>query len=231
MAAVASSLLTPLFTNRSTRLEVLGRTSELIWLAQDRTAFTVETGAPGRLSLPTSIFLPAALPNPEDFSLVEGQLAISGFPVQISRWWSAPRARVTSWEGPFGPSPKIEALMGRGEGLTPEGDDVIAGWLIMARAIQHPEFEEICDRVRQLSSARTTSFSAALLDCAASGYGVAPLVDYVQSHLTFSGEVRPARIRLLEVGHTSGRALALGVDMAVGLREFTFNNLKRVNTP
>lgn len=231
MAAVASSLLTPLLTTESMRLEVLGRTSELAWLAQDGTAFTVETGAPGRLSLPTSIFLPTALPKPEDFSLVEGKLAVSGVPVAISRWWSAPRARVTSWQGPFGPSPKIEVLMGRGEGLTPEGDDVIAGWLVMARAIQHPGFEQICNSVHELSSARTTSFSAALLDCATSGYGVAPLVDYVHSHLAFSDQARSARIRLLEVGHTSGRALALGVDMAIGLSEFTFKNLKRVITP
>lgn len=216
--AVASSLLAPFLAQRSSHLEILGVSSDLVWLALDGHALTIQPAAPGsKLALPTSIFCQGETLLAEELSLQRGRLWLRDAPLQVTRWWHPPRALVAPWRGAHGDAPEIEVLLGLGSGLTPEGDDLIAGWLVMARSIGHPEFETIRAEVLETSARKTTSFSAALLECAGAGYGVAPLIDYVSSHLANSNDTFATRSRLVQVGHTSGRALAVGVDMALGL--------------
>lgn len=219
--AVASSLLAPLIGRRASKLGILGVSRDLTWLSLDGTAFTIQSVQPdSKLALPTSIFFQREQPCVEEVSLHDGQLWLDGAPLQITRWWHpprAPRVPMATWNGAFGLLPDIEALLGRGLGLTPEGDDLVAGWLVMARSIGHPKFAAIRAEVLEASATRTTSFSSALLECAGEGYGVAPLIDYVTSHLDGRNDISIARARLVEVGHTSGQALAMGVDMAFGL--------------
>jgi hypothetical protein len=97
-------------------------------------------------------------------------------------------------------------LIGRGPGLTPEGDDVVAGMAgVLAAAGRH-------DDVAALLGAdlrrRTTALSATLLELAARGLGPEPL----QAVLAGDASALP---RLLSLGHTSGRAYARGA--AAGL--------------
>jgi hypothetical protein len=100
------------------------------------------------------------------------------------------------------------ALAGRGPGLTPAGDDVLAGLLLAARAGGGGEV----DLVAVAHSARTHEISRAYLAEAARGRSVAAAHDLMAS--CADGDVpgaRRARDRLARVGHTSGLDLAYGV--------------------
>ncbi len=106
------------------------------------------------------------------------------------------------------------ALLGRGPGLTPSGDDVLAGCLLGTRAFGLPA-PGLVAAVRDLASRATTALSAQLLrDAAGPGQCVPELAATVDA---LCGRPAPADAvaRLLAVGHTSGAALALGLLSAV----------------
>jgi len=99
-------------------------------------------------------------------------------------------------------------LIGRGPGLTPEGDDFVAGMAgVLAAAGRHDIVAALLGRDLRR---RTTALSATLLELAARGLGPEPL----QAVLAGRASALP---RLLAMGHTSGRAYARGA--AVGLAE------------
>ena len=99
-------------------------------------------------------------------------------------------------------------LLGRGPGLTPAGDDVLAGWLL---AVHHDaDLRATPAAVLATAATVTTALSAALLREAEAGRGV-PAAVALADALGGHGEVAPALARLLRVGHTSGAALALGL--------------------
>lgn len=102
-------------------------------------------------------------------------------------------------------------LVGRGEGLTPLGDDVLAGWLAAHRAlgIATPEV----DAAVRASLARTTLLSATLLDCALQGE---VLPEYAAWLRALGTDDEPVRVRALhDVGATSGAGLHLGGSLAL----------------
>ena len=223
---VASSLLSPFLTGHCSVLEILGSSDSLIWLAMDCQVLTIQRSTPdSQTALPTSIFLAGAEPltplTETEISLRGGRLALNDVPLQIRRWWRPPRAQVihfaTTFTPAFTPAPKIDRVLGLGRGLTPEGDDLLAGWLVAARSIGHPEFNEVRAQIVLKASTRTTTFSATLLEYAGEGYGIAPLIDYVNVCLQNSKRAKATRARLAQVGHTSGEALAVGVEIALGL--------------
>jgi hypothetical protein len=109
----------------------------------------------------------------------------------------------------------VTDLLGRGDGLTPVGDDVLAGWLVTryAAGLSGDAVAGAVTRCR----ARTTTLSATLLDRAAAGETVPPLRDLL---LALAAGAAPGRVRglldgLLAVGHSSGAGLALGVGLAL----------------
>jgi hypothetical protein len=183
-----------------------------------------------RSNLPTLSSPDGATPYVEDGILHVGALAlVTGRLVEVR----APRigsARVPGTRAsPAGPEgfprsqpaglvclpPRVDpgvvaAFIGHGEGLTPLGDDVVCGWLALHRAAG-VETTAVDDVVRRLLG-RTTAVSAALLDCALHGEVADPVAD----HLRALGSPRePAtRRRLARLGHTSGRGLAHGIDLA-----------------
>ena len=100
------------------------------------------------------------------------------------------------------------ALLGRGPGLTPEGDDLLAGACVTAAAAGDPL--ALPPGLRTL----TTPLSATLLELAAAGAGAAP----VHALLELTSERWPAALRELEgLGASSGRAMALGVGAAAAV--------------
>lgn len=100
-------------------------------------------------------------------------------------------------------------LIGLGVGLTPTGDDVVAGWLIGAHATAHPALQDM--RAAALESVRrTTTLSGALLRDAVRGEAI-PQVRAVVRTLQADDDPGPALAALLRVGHTSGPAMALGL--------------------
>jgi hypothetical protein len=101
----------------------------------------------------------------------------------------------------------VPALVGRGDGLTPVGDDVLAGWLVATRAAGR-DTTAVADAV-EAHLPRTTGLSAALLRHAAAGEAIAPF----RAVLATGGAAAVAD--LLAVGHTSGAGMLLGADLAL----------------
>ena len=103
-------------------------------------------------------------------------------------------------------------LQGRGTGLTPSGDDVLAGILLVG-AID-PSWRRALTGLA--SGARTTRLSRAFLRWAAAGQSIQPAHALLAA--AASGDqpgMRRAAASLAGVGATSGRALAAGVALAV----------------
>jgi hypothetical protein len=122
------------------------------------------------------------------------------------------------------------AMIGLGPGLTPQGDDVLAGLLVtlVAAPATRPLAGRLADAVSR-TAGRTTSLSAALLRDAADGFAVPAVVDLVDvlhevddgGGSTTHGPLADVVVRLLAVGHTSGAALAHGAVAAARLHAAT----------
>jgi hypothetical protein len=105
----------------------------------------------------------------------------------------------------------VARLVGRGDGLTPLGDDLVAGWLATCRAlgVATPEVDEA---VRD-ALPRTTLLSATLLDCALHGEALPQLRAWLAALGTPDLTARTSA--LLAVGHTSGGGLLCGARLAL----------------
>ncbi|WP_214416074.1 DUF2877 domain-containing protein [Sphaerisporangium fuscum] len=111
-----------------------------------------------------------------------------------------------------------EQLMGLGPGLTPSGDDMLAGLLValrllgaatgVSRAVWLADW--LAATVAFDAPARTTPISSTLLQCAARGQGCSDALAVLRA---IAGErpLAPAAHRLLRLGHTSGADLAWGL--------------------
>lgn len=109
-------------------------------------------------------------------------------------------------------------LLGRGPGLTPEGDDYLAGALAATRTLGSTlgaeralaMLDDAGPRLIAAARARTSAFSAALIRCAMRGEVAEPAAALLRA-LAGRGDVLEAHRRLLSVGHSSGPALAAGI--------------------
>lgn len=103
-------------------------------------------------------------------------------------------------------------LEGRGGGLTPAGDDVLAGVMLVAAADRSRR-----PTLRQLArQARTSDLSRAFLEWAARGSSIQPAHAVLEAAASGdrTGLVRAAET-LARVGASSGRALLAGMTLAV----------------
>lgn len=105
----------------------------------------------------------------------------------------------------------VAGLVGRGEGLTPLGDDVLCGWLALHRAAGAPTPGVDAAVLAHLH--RTTLLSAELLRCALRGEVVPQFAALVTALGT---PAEPAALAALTaVGHTSGAAMVHGAALAL----------------
>jgi hypothetical protein len=100
---------------------------------------------------------------------------------------------------------EAERLIGLGPGLTPEGDDLLAGGLAVAAVLHGPLAGVLPPDLRE----RTTKLSATLLELAARGAVMEPV------HGLLRPGWRGAMRRLQQVGHSTGRAYAAGAGAAL----------------
>ncbi|MCF6379846.1 DUF2877 domain-containing protein [Nocardioides KLBMP 9356] len=101
----------------------------------------------------------------------------------------------------------LDRLLGRGPGLTPLGDDVLAGWFTTRAALGAPD-ASLAGAVRRRLGV-TTLLSATLLDCAIRGEALPQLTAWL-------ADPSPATRRaLLAVGATSGAGLLTGASLAL----------------
>lgn len=178
-----------------------------------------------------------------------GELRIGALTVAVGRWWRAPQPRLDDAASAIGRaetlalppldaslarpairlaealhagddlSEPVRSLLGLGCGLTPAGDDVIAGALVALRAANSPAADRLAATVASAEpTMRTTAISTGLLHHAARGECVPELAALIAA-LDGRGHLRQSMLRLLNVGHTSGTALCHGAVLAIaGLR-------------
>jgi Protein of unknown function (DUF2877) len=136
-------------------------------------------------------------------SVVGGVLHLDARPVVVGRLVdvSVPRLPLAGTPGAI----DVASLIGRGDGLTPYGDDVVCGWLAVTRAagIETPEVDAA---VRRLT-ATTTLLSATLLDCAMHGEALPEFAAWLGG----TGPVEAVE----RIGHSSGRGLVEGAKLAL----------------
>jgi hypothetical protein len=111
-------------------------------------------------------------------------------------------------------------LIGLGPGLTPAGDDVMAGTMAGLVLLGHPAAERFATGVYSLAAGRTTELSRALLRHAAAGRVSGEYAAVLQG-LVGERPLGPAIEGLLATGSTSGRAMALGLCTAIDLVDRT----------
>ena len=111
----------------------------------------------------------------------------------------------------------VRALLGRGSGLTPVGDDVLCGWTATHHSLGTPSVPMI--RTIQASApATTTRLSATLLDRACAGEVIPEfrhLLLALRSPTASASAIGRAVDALFAVGHTSGAGLLLGTTLAL----------------
>lgn len=98
-------------------------------------------------------------------------------------------------------------LLGRGPGLTPLGDDILAGWFATRQALGQPD--ALLEAVVRRRLGVTTLLSATLLDCAFHGEALPQLADWLDDPTPLATEA------LLAVGATSGAGLLTGAELAL----------------
>ena len=232
LAGAASTALRDLLSGPPQGVQVLGVHPSCVYLLAGSDLVALETS--DALGLPCSVRL-AAVRAEGPFAQVRrgdqaevgaGGLRAGPVTVRVSRWWEPrpPRAGRSAGRterlgyllaGHPAPVPvegEVGDLLGLGPGLTPAGDDVLAGLLV---GLHHrPDLRNpLAAEIARLAPTRTTALSAALLRHAAAGHGV-PTLTAVADALTGAGQdcdLETFLSRLLAVGDTSGTALAHGL--------------------
>lgn len=193
---------------------------------------TVHHGAPATVGLGQLLFEGLTIdvvrwwdPRPVLRSTSATQLAeaIAGLPATVPDLESQPLLAALSAGSATAILVAAESLIGRGPGLTPEGDDYLAGALAatrtlgdaLGRADATAMLDAIADPLTERAHFRTTTFSAALIHHAIRGRVAAPAASMLRA-LTGRGDIADSYEDLTHVGHTSGPALAAG--MILGAR-------------
>lgn len=235
----ASSLLCPLFDDQRMDLVEVARTAVSVHYETASSCLPVLS-----VCLPAAVMLPNALvterlPWSGPTTIGDGFLTAPGGAWHVARWWLPPRprglrpppvdvSRLTPEHWPslcWGvgwPRPSYDGLVpakliGAGAGLTPTGDDVLAGALVAAHATADPRLNDWRRSILDLlTMQRTTAVSRAMLHYALDGYATPELADYL--HAVCDGgpdsstrALDRATVSLLSVGHSSGAALMTGV--------------------
>ncbi len=113
------------------------------------------------------------------------------------------------------PSQKMDILIGLGSGLTPSGDDFLAGVMVALHAFGHPKMaQSLGQYIFAKANIRTHAISLAHLRCAARGVGGEQLHTILSILFTADTEALNRSLNAVDtIGHTSGWDLLAGVVM------------------
>lgn len=221
LQGAASALLGPLVADADLRLLEVARTAVSVHYETTVRALPVLcVTTPAGVRLPNAL-VTTALPRAAVLGDVEWR---------VTRWWRPARPSGLPSPGPATlaslPRPPYDvldpaALLGRGPGLTPEGDDVLAAALVAAHATGDPRLASWrAATIAALHARSTTAVSRGLLQHALDGYAVPELSDLLTAVCHDVPTDEPLR-RLLAVGHSSGRALLYGALLTLTTRPTT----------
>jgi len=112
-------------------------------------------------------------------------------------------------------------LLGRGEGLTPAGDDLLLGWLLSLNRwgqILLPDInlQPLNETIIQTAYQKTTTISANLIECATRGEGDERLIAVLDALVCEVGEQENLIKELLSWGSSSGVYVFCGMAAAIG---------------
>lgn len=216
LPCAASSLLAGLFDGQPHYLVEVARTRMSVhYETRDCDVTVLSVCLPEAVRLPTSL-VTTTLPPQGAARVGNGALSVDDVSWRVRRWWRP--ARPSGLVRPTGSATYVDLdparLLGAGPGLTPAGDDVLAGALVAAHAVDDPRLPGWQRSLRGLlATGRTTAVSRAMLECALEGYATPELADFVEAACARPVDdeaLDRARSRLLHVGHTSGSALMAG---------------------
>ncbi len=142
-----------------------------------------------------------------------------GDPPPDHHWLHEPLLAALAATEPGHAAVAVAAVVGRGPGLTPAGDDALAGALLVRAALAPagPARPDPLSVAVRGHLARTTAVSAALLEAAADGWSVPEVVALVDAVAASDGPATAAALpAVLALGHTSGRDLVAGIRAALG---------------
>lgn len=112
------------------------------------------------------------------------------------------------------PDAMVRYLCGRGPGLTPAGDDLLAGWLAGGWLLRAGDgrFQDTCRLVVEVAERQTHLLSRAWLGYAAQGAFALPIVELLAALCVEDHErLERAAAAVLTLGATSGHDLVQGV--------------------
>lgn len=224
IAGAASTLLARLVTRGDVPLVEVART---------RLAVHYETGDPDVPVLCLATPDAVRLPNSFITSRLPDSGALSAVRFQVTRWWRPdrptgltppPLLRLSALPATPYDDVRPDQLIGRGPGLTPEGDDVLAGALVTAYATDDPRLARWRAETRAALAAQTTSaVSRGLLHHALDGYAI-PELARLLTVLCRGGDLAGPLARLRSVGHSSGDALLDGLTHTLTTRALPTRN-------
>jgi hypothetical protein len=160
-------------------------------------SYVIAIVPPGGPRMPNGIEVPLTLSVGQEVQVGEGRLATCQTVVLPGPVWEprpSPHVEL-GFEGPF--ALNCGSLVGRGEGLTPAGDDLVAGYLAGRQLL----LGESCENLVPPEGS-TTKLSRTLLEHAARGDVPGPVHALLER-----GECGP----LLRFGHSSGRWMLIGI--------------------
>jgi len=112
-------------------------------------------------------------------------------------------------------SAAVMSLLGLGPGLTPSGDDLLAGLLLGLQVLGWSSAaRRLADQLLPAAHERTHPISLAYLQCAAAGEAAAPLHRLLQALCSNNADLAPALSALSRMGHSSGWDSLLGIVLA-----------------
>ena len=165
--------------------------------------YVVSVTPPGRPRMPNGLECAFQLQAGDQVLIGEGLMRAAGQAVRVGPDWD-PRPSIEGVvAGSPGPAPDPMRLAGRGPGLTPDGDDLIAGYAAGLTLLH--DLEEEATALAEAAARRTTSLSATLLRHAARGELPEPAHAYLE---------HGSESELRGWGHSSGRMLLRGLRLA-----------------
>jgi Protein of unknown function (DUF2877) len=162
--------------------------------------YVVSLTPPGSPRMPNGIACAVQARADDRVAMGGGRLVIGEALIWPGPEWNPVPTFVAAPVVPAGPEPPVSALAGLGPGLTPAGDDLLAGY-IAGLVLLHGQRKK-ATRLAEDAAARTGSLSATLLRHAALGEVPEPV-----HGLLATGDARP----LLSFGHSSGAAWLRGL--------------------
>ncbi len=213
----ASVLLAPLLDGPRRPLTVVHRSRLALQLADEAGRVVLGVMFPGAVRLPFGCAVAASRRTSPSLSVGDGVLAWGDDVYTVARWWRPARPRHRTLAASVDPDGvrrllgSWRGLLGRGDGLTPYGDDVLCGALVTLHAVDHPALPALVQEIAATAlEGSTTATSASLLRAACQGWCIDQLADHLASRAA-GAPTTGTEAALLRVGSSSGRGLLEGI--------------------